>query len=173
VYRFPVPVVTGIGHATDTTIADYVADHFSATPTAAAEACTANREELLHTLRAWQLRGLAARRSHLASLASSLRQAARHLRGGAPRPPVLESEVLRHQSLFRAAATGAHERSSERVEAAARRLEVLNPMATLGRGFAIVQDAGTRKVVATTKAAKPGKRLAVSVKDGAFWAEVS
>jgi exonuclease VII large subunit len=46
-------------------------------------------------------------------------------------------------------------------------------MATLGRGFAIVQDAGTRKVVASTKAARPGKRLSIAVKDGAFWAEVS
>jgi exodeoxyribonuclease VII large subunit len=173
VYRFPVPLVTGIGHATDTTIVDYVADKFAPTPSAAAEACTPDRYELAQALRGWQLRGLNVQRTQLASLAASVRQAARHLRGGAPRPQAIESDVARYRSLFRSVALAAHERSVAQVEAASRRLTVLDPMATLGRGFAIVQDAGTRKVVATTKAAKPGKRLSVSVKDGAFWAEVS
>jgi exonuclease VII large subunit len=46
-------------------------------------------------------------------------------------------------------------------------------MLTLRRGYAIVADAGTHKVITGTKQAKPGKRIAVSVSDGAFWAEVS
>jgi exonuclease VII large subunit len=46
-------------------------------------------------------------------------------------------------------------------------------MATLSRGFAIVEDASTHKVITGTKQAKPGKRIAVAVSDGAFWAEVS
>lgn len=173
VYRFPVPVVTGIGHATDTTIADYVADVFAPTPSAAAEACTPDRYELAMGLQAWQVRGLAAQKSRLASLAGGIQQAARHLRTAAPRPAALEAEVARHHSQLRGVAINTHERSLAAVDAAARRLQVLDPMATLGRGFALVEDAKTHRVVASTKAAKPGKRLAVAVKDGAFWAEVS
>jgi exonuclease VII large subunit len=48
-------------------------------------------------------------------------------------------------------------------------------MATLARGFAIVQQEGKAKkpVVNSARKVKPGDRLSVSVADGAFWAEVS
>ena len=54
------------------------------------------------------------------------------------------------------------------------RLTGLDPMATLGRGFAIVQQAGGKKqVVNGIRKVKSGERLQISVADGAFWAEVS
>ena len=54
------------------------------------------------------------------------------------------------------------------------RLSGLDPMTTLGRGFAIVQQAGGRKqIVNGIRKVKSGERLQVSVADGAFWAEVS
>ncbi|MEE2902353.1 MAG: exodeoxyribonuclease VII large subunit [Myxococcota bacterium] len=46
------PIVTGIGHETDTTIADLVADHHSSTPTAAAEECVADENHLSRELEA-------------------------------------------------------------------------------------------------------------------------
>ena len=45
-----IPIVSGVGHETDFTIADFVADHRAATPTAAAEAVTPNRVDLLNSL---------------------------------------------------------------------------------------------------------------------------
>lgn len=48
--RCPVPVVTGIGHEPDTSIADMVADRRASTPTAAAEACVPDQRELALTL---------------------------------------------------------------------------------------------------------------------------
>ncbi|MFA5959460.1 MAG: exodeoxyribonuclease VII large subunit [Tatlockia sp.] len=52
----PIPVVTGIGHETDFTIADFVADLRAATPTAAAEAVTPNQADLLLWLVAFEKR---------------------------------------------------------------------------------------------------------------------
>jgi exonuclease VII large subunit len=52
-------------------------------------------------------------------------------------------------------------------------MTALDPRATLQRGFAIVQKAGTKQVVNSTRKVKGGDRLTVSVTDGAFWAEVS
>jgi exodeoxyribonuclease VII large subunit len=58
---------------------------------------------------------------------------------------------------------------------AAAQLEALNPHAVLKRGFAIVQKEGTKRrpVVTSVRKVKGGDRLAISLGDGAFWAEVS
>ncbi len=60
-----------------------------------------------------------------------------------------------------------------RTDEVAGRLGALNPHATLARGFAIVQDARSRKVVRTVRKVGGGDRLSVAVSDGAFWVEVS
>jgi exodeoxyribonuclease VII large subunit len=60
-----------------------------------------------------------------------------------------------------------------RFEGVSAQLAALNPYATLGRGFAIVQRADSKKVINSVRTVKPGDRLNVSVSDGAFWTEVS
>ena len=52
----PIPIITGIGHETDFTIADFVADIRAPTPTGAAQLATPGRQDILHRLRYWQHR---------------------------------------------------------------------------------------------------------------------
>lgn len=83
----PVPVVTGIGHEPDTTIADMVADVRASTPTAAAEALSPSREDLEQLFEAY------AQRLTL-SVAGVLRRSAAELRHLAVRPLFCDANVL-------------------------------------------------------------------------------
>lgn len=56
IFDCPIPIVTGIGHEIDFTIADFVADYRAPTPSAAAEYVSPDREEWLETFMAWRNR---------------------------------------------------------------------------------------------------------------------
>jgi exodeoxyribonuclease VII large subunit len=75
----PVPVVSGVGHETDFTIADFVADVRAATPTAAAELVSPNREEWLARLAQLQIRLRAQLERQLQQRMQRLDQLARRL----------------------------------------------------------------------------------------------
>jgi exodeoxyribonuclease VII large subunit len=72
----PIPVVSAIGHETDVTIADFVADLRAPTPSAAAEMIVVTRQELLDRVDATAARGLQAMRFRLAVLARRLHEQA-------------------------------------------------------------------------------------------------
>ncbi len=82
-----IPVISGVGHETDTTLVDYAADHRAPTPTAAAEMAVPVRSELLAYVDDQGLRGRNALRQRLSNDRDRLRAAAGHL----PRPADLLS----------------------------------------------------------------------------------
>ncbi len=173
IYGFPVPIVTGIGHETDITIADLVADVRAATPSAAAERATPDIRELRGAVQVVERAMGSAVRERLAERAAGVEGLAARLQRGAPNPALLARDV---RGLLRDLQSAFERRTATdraRFEHIRARIEGLDPRATLARGFAIVQDAKSRKVVNSVKRVKPGARLSVAVTDGAFWTEVS
>ena len=175
IYGFPVPVVSGVGHETDVTIADLVADLRAPTPSAAAERATPDIAQMDRALRVMDRQMASAARATLAERASTVESLLRRLQYSAPDPFQIRQEMT---SLLREMRANLERRCSAdraRFENIAARITALDPMATLARGFAIVEKEGAKRkpVVNSIRNVKPGDRLSVSIGDGAFWAEVS
>jgi exodeoxyribonuclease VII large subunit len=173
VFAFPVPVVSGVGHETDTTITDLVADLRAPTPSAAAERSTPDIAEMLRALRVISRTMGSAAGEAVGTTASRTELCLGRLNRSAPQPAVLvrdSSLLLRTLSSSLERERAAHRARLDQFSA---RIGGLDPHATLARGFAIVQKAGKRQVVNSVRKVRPGDRLEVSVADGMFWTEVS
>jgi exodeoxyribonuclease VII large subunit len=174
IYAFPVPIVSGVGHETDETIADLVADLRAATPSNAAERTTPDSIQLRRVLVSIERSMCMAAGERLGEQSVRINSAIRRMDLGLPD---LREHSRSVAILARELQAGLERRCSTdraRFESGAARVHALDPRATLARGFAIVQkEGGKRAVVNSVRRVKPGERLAVSVGDGAFWAEVS
>ncbi|GAB4334997.1 MAG: exodeoxyribonuclease VII large subunit [Dehalococcoidia bacterium] len=173
VFAFPVPLVTGVGHETDVTIVDFVADRRAPTPSAAAEQVTPDIAEVASTILTFDRMMHSAARSHLAEAAGQLERTATRLERAAPRPGAIARELLQVEQRMASAIARQQAAGRARLEHVAARVEALNPRATLQRGYAIVQGAKHRRVISRVRQVRPGDRLTVAVTDGAFWTEVS
>lgn len=169
VYASKAPVISGVGHETDFTIIDYVADLRAPTPSAAAELATPDIAEIRATVASWQRLLAGDMRGRLAiawdELASEIAQLERL-------SPVwqVSNDRQRVQALSAALTTYmAHSMAlkRERVTGMSDRLDALSPLQILKRGYAIVRDLETGKVVSSIKDAKNGHRIEVRVADGA------
>ncbi|MEA3352027.1 MAG: exodeoxyribonuclease VII large subunit [Chloroflexota bacterium] len=167
------PVITGVGHQTDFTIADFVADLRAPTPTAAAELATPNRDDL-HI-------DIAEAHGRLAQIISTkfddqhwrLSDLTNQLQRLSPRTRI-RSDRQRLDELMRRATTSLrHSLKMQRASltAAQQRLRDLNPKTILARGYAIVSDAD-RHIVHSVEQVEPGDPLRVRVNDGEFDAQV-
>ena len=168
------PVITGVGHETDFTIADFVSDLRAPTPTAAAELAVPNRLDLLGSLddlgrqlaRSAQS-ALDNRRWGLDSLAGRLR-----LRSPAWR---VQSDRQRLDDLAHRAAYALKQNlqlQRARLVGSDLQLSSLNPTSILQRGYAIVSHRDGRLVRSISQVAVPD-RLIVRVVDGRFTVNVT
>jgi len=164
----PVPVICGVGHEVDVTIADLVADARAPTPSAAAMRALPDREALIVTcLRdvrrlsvAMQRRLVDARRS-LARERDALRVLAPTARLAAQRARL---ETATRGLVREGQASLALLRT--RLAQASARLDSLSPLAVLSRGYAMVRRTRDGRIVRRASEAPPGERLRIRVSEG-------
>ena len=168
IYACKTPVVSAVGHETDETIADYVADVRAPTPSAAAELVVPDgyvlRQNLamvaatLHRL----LNGLTSqRRSDLVVLA-------RRMETGLPDTQTLRRRVDDIGQLVQKASERLVQDGETQVEGFSLRLRALDPAATLDRGFSIVELSDSGQVVTSAMQVSVGDALAITVADGSL-----
>lgn len=170
-----IPVVSGVGHETDVTIADMAADRRAPTPSAAAEVATPDRVDLLVAIREGRDRLTRAVTDRVQNAADRLSFLARALERASPAHQVnyQRQQVDERQRRLLARCTGALSQWSLATGSLAKRLDSLNPDATLARGYAIVSLEQTGDVVSSCRQVEPGDRIAVRVSDGQFGGQVT
>lgn len=168
-----VPVISGVGHETDFTIADFVADLRAPTPTAAAELATPNRLDLQISLKDLAQRMARAVQAGLTSHRWQLNRLENHLLLRSPQARV-RSDRQRLDDLSRRAGVGLSHRlqlEHARLDGLEQQLSSLNPLSVLERGFAVVtREDG--QLVRSVAQVQPGDELQVRVSDGQFRAQV-
>jgi exodeoxyribonuclease VII large subunit len=166
----PVPVLSAVGHETDTSIADLVADAVAPTPSAAAMAVLPDAVELgrrtHHAEQALQRamqRQIRRRRDRLAELRSRLRHPRQRLEQARRRADELEGRLRR-------AMAAQLQRQRSRLAHPEARLQALSPFAVLDRGYALVHHEGT--LVRHPDQVRPGDALTIRLAGGTLPARV-
>jgi exodeoxyribonuclease VII large subunit len=214
-----IPVLTGIGHEVDLSLADLAADRRAATPSAAAELATPSVDQLRQLLQTAAQRLAAAEHRQLTALGHRLAHAVRHLRllhpsarlqqvsqtldrleqrmtttlaarlatAGAAlqatRARLLRatpgrrlaseaSALQRLQTRLHGAGAQLAAVRHERLAATAQRLHALSPLATLARGYAIVNLLETGELVRDADSVPDGARIKVTCMHGRLIAKV-
>ena len=183
----PIPVVCGVGHETDFTIADFCADLRAPTPTAAAELCATPQAELLGQLQLVQAAMQGLTTQHLDRQWQRLDRAQNRL--GRPTQKVSDEklglmrqeqrlqtqlqQVLQHkqhalavlQDRLERSCTQAPQVARERLHRAQLRLEMLDPRLVLQRGFAWLAD-GQGQAIASVSELDVGQTVQATLADG-------
>ena len=185
--RSPVPLISGVGHETDFTMADFVADLRAPTPTAAAELCAQSAEVLLDTVQrlderlqaAWArslerqgqgLDRLAMRLGRPAALVGRLREAWAGVQQRLAHAPLAQlqrqqSEVLRLQTALRAALVQEVARLRTRQDRMALHLDMLDPRLVLSRGYAWLEG-NEGQAITQVAQLQPGQAVQARLSDG-------
>jgi exodeoxyribonuclease VII large subunit len=168
----PTPVVSGIGHEIDYTLADFAADVRAPTPSAAAEIITPDINDLRLQVDAMSLTLTETMRTRLTRARASLSTLQRALRLLSPFNQLARQRERLDEARTRLAAALAHRLAvlRLRLDGLRARLEGVGPLATLARGYAIVRDADGR-IVRSVRAVQRGARLQITVADGSFDAQ--
>jgi exodeoxyribonuclease VII large subunit len=174
IFRSRAPVIAGIGHQTDFTLADFVADARAPTPSAAAEMAVPDGRELAERATLWRAGLVRLVQGQLEGTQQSLAWQVRLLLRLSPQTVVdrerqrldemgqaMRRRLLHHLALRR-----------ERISGLRGRLENLEPHGILQRGYAVVRHRTTGRVVRSVQDAAPSAPLTVTVTDGSFPAKV-
>jgi exodeoxyribonuclease VII large subunit len=160
-----VPVIVGVGHESDFTIADFAADLRAATPTAAAELAAPDRLGLLETLRRRQVRIQQLARAMLRARAQRLDYAVRAI--ATPRAPVraLQARLQAMRARLGAVRGNLLASRAAALDAALRALQALDPRRVVARGYALVRDE-RGELVTDSGRLRPGQGLLVEFAAG-------
>jgi exodeoxyribonuclease VII large subunit len=172
--RSRIPVVTGVGHETDFTIADFVADQRASTPTAAATVATPDIVEWQDEIEALRQQLTAIMQDRLSNLADQLAYKQRELQYVSPlglierRQQQLDELTARLQTCMEYLLS----LRRERLSSVTLRLHSLSPLLTIARGYAVVRRQRDQAIVTSVQEVQQGDLLTIQMRDGSIAVKV-
>ena len=169
-----VPVISGVGHETDVSLADFAADRRAPTPSAAAELATPDRDELQAGVIQARERLARVIDARLNGWRDQIQQQRRHLQHLSPRTRLdgARQQIDSLTAQLDATLQRRLDRDKQQVQELAARLTNLDPERVLRRGYAIVRERETEVVLTSADQAAPGLALEIQLHDGQIPARV-
>jgi exodeoxyribonuclease VII large subunit len=173
IYGSKVPVISAVGHETDFTIADFVADMRAPTPSAAAEAVTPDIETILTEIKFLMTRSINTIFHIMADKSRSLEFVINQMYDRIPHFADHRQQIDDLLSHAHQITTTTLTRKGEQVEGLKASLMALNPASVLARGYAVISTHDRASRISSIQNVSNGNQLKVTVKDGSFEVQVN
>lgn len=166
IYHSMLPIITGIGHEVDFTIADFVADKRAPTPSAAAEMVAPDCQELKQQLERLQKQLQRQIQHSISHKVQQLTWMEKHLRQQHPKRRLIEKmqQLDFWETTLRQLISHSLRLQQDKLSHLASTLDALSPLATLKRGYAIATHAGN--VIKTIDEVNVNDEIIVRLSDG-------
>lgn len=173
IYNSQLPVISGVGHETDFTIADFVADLRAPTPSAAAELATANKEEIIKQLDNLSQRLLNSSSAKLKEFRQKLNSIEERRIFSSPEElfSSYEQELDHLQTKLENQIEKDYKSWENKYELLYQKLKNLSPLKTLDRGYSILENK-SQQIVNSVDQIEAGEVLNARLKDGRAELEV-
>ncbi len=168
-----IPIISAVGHEVDISISDLVADLRAATPSAAAELVVQNRLELERHLDQLILRLGRQMHNRLELLSSRVEGLQKRLKAPVEQLRIQQLQLQQWCSRLEQAMGDRLAQAQEQLAVLSGRLDALSPLAVLGRGYAIVRQLPSGKLVKSVGQLSVGDQLQLQLADGAVETVVS
>ena len=170
IFGSKIPVITGLGHETDLTISDLVADQYAPTPSAAAELTVPNKIEILSTLVALQQTQTMAIMNLIRGYANTIHYMTPRIENAIPG---LDQSRLHIDELLTDITTTVRQEIGSgisKLDSLTARLNALSPRNTLERGYAIVES--SQSVIRSATELRKNDQINVTLANGNVEAQV-
>ena len=168
------PIISAVGHETDTTLCDYAADLRAPTPSAAAELAVPDRYALIQTMDERADRMGAALDRAIASHRGLLDTYAKQIALASPAQKLLSAKdrIKRARELMDISVSSVLDKNKLMLASGIGQLEAVNPLAVIGRGYSITRD-GQGRVISSVNEVETDSKITVSLSDGTLDAVVT
>ncbi len=173
VFDCSVPVISAVGHETDTTIIDFVSDLRAPTPSAAAELAVADIREILDEFEEYRRKLQQGIQRRLKDSRMTVKQAELQLKAFSPAGRIREKKMglLGMEEQLQNRMNRLLQEKRHELELHIQRLKGLSPLEKLSSGYSYVSDREGRNI-RSVEQVEPGQQVTVRVKDGSFEASV-
>jgi len=174
IYNSKIPIVSAVGHETDFTISDFVADLRVPTPSAAAEMTIPDKNNLLDNINVSKSKISRAIKRNIELKTENINSLCANLKYQGPENKINQYFQYIDEFIARLNSRIRHqvELYEERVKKDAQRLDSLSPWAVIERGYSICRKVSGKEIVKRLEQIKVGENIEVIISDGKILSKV-